>query len=151
MSQCSISPKINVLHSQEQCPKCRRAFIAGYTADNSQTCPYCHQQYHPASKKPTRYCGTSNVYYKDGCPALMSDGRFMTNHHSSNELTEQLRKSNSMDDHNRFRNFLQNNAEELINAERDYMMKNNSCTVSTACSQGWHDLWSKNGGVWNYC
>ena len=95
-----------------------------------------------------RPMGSNNVYYPDGCPALMSDGRFITYYNSSNELTETMRKMNGFRSENQFRTFMQTNGDLFMNAERDYLMKNNTCSPQTACSEGWYDLWTMKDGYW---
>jgi hypothetical protein len=97
---------------------------------------------------PGKYAGSSNVYYKDGCPALMNDARFITNYGSSNELTESMRKMNGFKSPNQFRTFMQTNGQKFMDAERNYQIAHNTCTPTTACSEGWYDLWTKYGGNW---
>ncbi len=94
------------------------------------------------------YSGLNNIYFKDGCPALMSDGRFLTNYISTNELTEIMRRKNGFINMNEFRNFMQNNAESIINAERQLNLKENSCLTNIACSEGWYNLWTNLNGNW---
>lgn len=134
----------NSLHNREECPHCRNVFISGFNEDNIKKCPSCKQKF--VTKAANR--GTNNVYYNDGCPALMSDGRFITYHNSTNELTESMRKLNGIRSPNQFRNFLQKNADLFMNAERNHITKENTCSPATACSQGWYDLWEKNNGNW---
>jgi hypothetical protein len=97
---------------------------------------------------PGRYSGSNNVYYKDGCPALMCDGHFITNYASSNEITEAMRKINGFKSPNQFRTLMQANGEKFMNAERNYQVSHNTCTPKTACSEGWFDLWEKDRGNW---
>lgn len=92
--------------------------------------------------------GANNVYYRDGCPALMSDGRFITYWNSSNELTKEMMDMNGFKSANEFRIFMQTNGDTLMNSERLYQLKQNTCDPVTACSQGWYDLWTKKGGYW---
>jgi hypothetical protein len=95
-----------------------------------------------------KYAGTNNVYYRDGCPALMSDGRFITYYNSTNELTEAMRKMNGFKSPNEFRTFMQNNADKIMDAERSHIIRQNTCSPTTACSEGWNDLWTQHGGDW---
>lgn len=153
----STSPKFNNLHVREECPLCHYVFIRGYDNSNLKICPSCKSQY-SSGKKPsppsnypsgTNKCiGSNNVYFKNGCPAIMSDGRFITYYNSTNELTEQMRKLNGIKSSNAFRTFMQNNAEKLMDTERNYINQQNTCSPSTACSEGWYDLWTKNNGNW---
>ena len=96
----------------------------------------------------SRHLGANNVYYRDGCPALMSDGRFITYYNSTNELTEEIRKVNGFSNTNVFRNFMQTNGDLLMASERKYIVNNNTCTPHSACSQGYYDLWANKGGYW---
>ena len=97
---------------------------------------------------PNQYNGGNNVYFKNGCPALMNDGRFITNYNSSNELTETMRKMNGFKSSNQFRTFMQTNGDLFMAAERNYQVNKNTCAPTTACSEGWYDLWTKDGGNW---
>lgn len=97
---------------------------------------------------PGKYHGADNVYFKNGSPALMSDGRFITYHNSSNELTEKMRRMNGITNPHEWRAFMQNNGDLFMNTEREFQIKNNVCNTNTACSQGYYDLWNKNGGDW---
>lgn len=96
----------------------------------------------------TKYTGSNNVYYKDGCPAIMEDGRFVTYYNSSNELTNAMQKVNGYKSANQFRTFMQNNADLFMGAERKFIIKQNTCSPTTACSEGWYDLWTQKGGYW---
>lgn len=149
--------KINNLYTREECPFCHFAFISGFDQRNERKCPSCNQSFisgenidhgKGCSVCSNRYRGSNNVYYKNGCPAIMSDGRFITNYNSSNELTENMRKLNGFKNHNQFRNFMQRNANLIMNAEREHLMRQNTCSPNTACSEGWNDLWEKKNGRW---
>lgn len=136
----------NSLHNREECPACHSTFISGFDSNNIKQCPSCHQKFTSTSAANR---GANNVYYRDGCPALMSDGRFITYYNSTNELTETMRKLNGIKSPNQFRNFMQNNGNLFMNAERNFITKENTCSPTTACSQGWFDLWEKNNGNWS--
>lgn len=96
----------------------------------------------------SQHLGANNVYYKDGCPALMSDGRFITYYNSTNELTEEVRRLNGINNTNVFRNFMQTNGDLLMASERQFVVDNNTCNPRSACSQGFYDLWANKGGYW---
>lgn len=130
----------------QQCPNCNYNFMAGFTNNNIQACPKCKKKF---SLMSGNFSGTNNVYYSDGCPALMSDGRFITYYGSTNELTQAMQKMNGITSSNKFRNFLQQNGDNIINAERNYALRENTCNPSIACSEGWYDLWNKNEGNWS--
>jgi|SRR5579872_3149979 len=141
----------------EECPDCHFVFVVLDDPQMVRTCPSCHSRFMCGDKKihrkdcavcHFRYHGGNNVYYKDGCPALMSDGRFLTYWNRTNELTEAMRKMNGFRSENQFRTFMQANGDLFRNSERNYLIQNNTCEPTTACSEGWYDLWSKKGGYW---
>jgi len=84
--------------------------------------------------------GSNNVYYKQGCPALMEDARFITTYNSTNELTNQMQRMNNINNSNQFRQFLQQNAEQIMNSEREYQIKTNTCTPNISCSEGFYEI-----------
>jgi hypothetical protein len=77
----------------------------------------------------------NNVY--PNCPALMSDGRIFTYWNSSNELTNRAYNINGIKSSNEGRNFLQNNAVQIMQNERNYQKQWNSCSPNVACSEGY--------------
>jgi hypothetical protein len=142
----------NNLYTKEECPKCHSVFIVGFDKSNSRCCPSCgHVFFLDKEKKHRSRCsiysnrhnGSNNIHYQDGCPAIMSDGRFVTYYTPTNELTSIMMKINDIHDPNEFRRFMQKNADFIINMERDYILKKNICSPTIGCSQGWNDLWSK--------
>ena len=76
-----------------------------------------------------------NRYYKFGCPALMSDGRFLTSYVDSDVLNQYIRHVNKLDSANDFRIFLQKNGDSIINRERAYLIKKNTCGVHGTCAK----------------
>jgi hypothetical protein len=74
------------------------------------------------------------------CPPLMHDKRFITTYDSTSTVTQKIRKLNNIQSTHDFRNFLQNNAQTIINNERNYHAKNNSCVVNNHCSNGFAQL-----------
>ena len=150
--QTRIEPKQNnILHTRAVCPDCHFGFISGFDPENKRVCPKCKRVFVSDPQNIfncTQYQGCNNAFYKDGCPALMSDGRFITYHNSSNELTENMRKVNNFKNPNEFRRYMQNNGDLFRTAERDFIEKQNSCYPTKACSQGWYDLWSTHNGNW---
>ena len=147
----------NNLHTREECPACHFVFIVGYEPNGIRECPSCKKRFNSGQKIDhgkgcsiclNRYHGANNVYYKDGCPAIMSDGRFITYYNSTNELTETMRKLNGIRSPNEFRIFMQKHGDQFMNAERDHIVKENTCSPTTACSEGWYNLWTKNDGNW---
>ena len=132
---------------KETCPNCKYLFMAGFSNDHTHICPNCKKKF---LSNLTKYRGTNNVYYENGCPAIMSDGRFVTYHGSTNELTDAMRKLSGIKSSNKFRTFLQENGDKIMNVEKNYLARENTCSPSSiACSEGWYDLWKKNGGSWS--
>lgn len=160
----------NQLHTRVECPNCHSTFTAGFDPNNTHNCPNCKSRFQegqqsnhgpgcsicssrrgqvtcaPCSSSMPR--GAHNLHFNDGCPAIMSDGRFITNYNSTNELTEQMRNLNGIRNPNEFRNFMQKFGSAFMDAERDHTIRANTCMPQTACSQGWSDLWQKHGGNW---
>ena len=97
---------------------------------------------------PGKYRGGNNVYFRDGCPALMSDGHFITDYNSTNELTNAIQKLNGFKSANQFRTFMQANGDLFMATERQYQINKNTCSPNTACSEGWYNLWTKYDGSW---
>lgn len=139
----------NNLHSKEECPHCHFTFICGFDSEGKRQCPSCNRGFASGTKIDhgrgcsicsNRFKGSNNVYYSDGCPALMADGRFITYHNSTNELTEAMRKLNGFKNPNQFRSFMQKNGDLFMNAERAYVQSQNTCSPNVACGKGWRDL-----------
>ena len=74
-----------------------------------------------------------NRYWSNGCPALMQDGRFITNYVRTNIIDQVLREMNSIKSSSDYRLFLQKNGDTIINNERNNLIKNNSCDVNGKC------------------
>ena len=70
-----------------------------------------------------------NRYFKFNCPALMSDGRLITTYLNNNEVNQFIAKSNNLKTSNEYRKFLQENALQIINNERNLIIKKNTCNV----------------------
>ncbi|BCS83053.1 Zn-finger domain-containing protein [Cotonvirus japonicus] len=158
--------KNNSLYTKQKCPKCQLSFMHGFDDSIWRKCPACKNIFnHDLSRDVTNSClgnncGSRNTFYGDNYllkgshkntnagPALMSDGRFITNYNSSNELTETMRKLNGVRNPNEFRNFMQKHGNKLIDAERKHIHNKNISHPNIACSEGWYDLWTKNHGNW---
>ena len=74
-----------------------------------------------------------NRYWSNGCPALMQDGRFITNYVRTNIIDQVLREMNSIKSSSDYRLFLQKNGDTIMNNERNNLIKNNSCDVNGKC------------------
>ena len=70
-----------------------------------------------------------NRYSAYDCPALMQDGRFITNYLDSRVFDQFIRLSNKLESVHDYRFFLQNNAETIMNREREHLDKINRCPV----------------------
>jgi len=74
-----------------------------------------------------------NRYWSNGCPPLMSDGRFLTNHVRFNVVDQFIRNMNELPNNHEYRHFLQKNGDEILNKERQVLTKNNTCEVNGKC------------------
>lgn len=121
-----------MLYTKEKCPYCHFIFIGGYDPDNIRKCPSCERKFVSGN-----YEGTNNIHYKNGCPALMSDGRFLTYYNSSHELTEIIRRLQGVCSTNKFRTLMQNNPHIFMEIENSYTKKECPCYPTIGCSEGW--------------
>ena len=55
-----------------------------------------------------------NRYYEYKCPALMSDGRHLTNYINASVINQKIRKINKIESSDDYRAFLQKNATKNI-------------------------------------
>lgn len=69
---------------------------------------------------------TSNNKYFD-CPALMSDGRIMTDYRSATTLNDMIRLNNKTLSSYDYRQFLIHNGEAIMKINDEYMDNKNSC------------------------
>lgn len=132
---------MNKIQNITDCPDCNLSFITGYEHTKSPSlikCPGC--KYVFESKRTALHNGGDNIFFKDNCPAMMSDGRFLTMYDSTNEITENMRKKLGIDNTNVFRNVIQDNANKIIESDTKNLYSNNSCTPSFSCSEGWAKL-----------
>jgi len=74
-----------------------------------------------------------NRYAKYGCPPLMSDGRFLTSWVDSDVLNQYIRHVNKIKSSNDYRIFLQKNGNTIINRERAFLVKKNTCALGGKC------------------
>lgn len=68
------------------------------------------------------------------CPPLMEDRRIFTNYFDNDVFNQTIRIMNKIEDNHDYRVFLQKNASELINREREFNLKTNTCNVNGKCS-----------------
>ncbi|ADO67352.1 hypothetical protein crov318 [Cafeteria roenbergensis virus] len=72
--------------------------------------------------------------HSPSCPPLMSDRRIFTNYFDNDVFNQTIRMMNKIEDNHSYRIFLQQNAAELINREREYNLKTNTCSNQGVCS-----------------
>jgi hypothetical protein len=67
------------------------------------------------------------------CPARMEDGRIFTTYYSSQIIIDSIKKANGINicdvDNNDTRLFLQRNAVKLMDREREFLARNNTCKL----------------------
>lgn len=71
-----------------------------------------------------------NRYFNNNCPALMQDARFITNYSDKRILDQQIKSMNNINDAYIYKQFLQENAENIMNKERKVIMQLNTCFVN---------------------
>ena len=74
-----------------------------------------------------------NRYFNSSCPALMQDGRFITNFIPKRSFEQFIRNVNNINTSAEYRKFLQANGELIMKREREYIEKNNTCGVNGMC------------------
>jgi len=74
-----------------------------------------------------------NRYWSNGCPALMQDGRHLTNYVRFNVFDQFIRNLNEIGSVHEYRSFLQKNGGDIIKLERESLIKNNTCDVNGVC------------------
>jgi hypothetical protein len=97
--------------------------------------PYRPERFY-SNFTPLESEGANPVY--PNCPAIMSDGRHITYYNSTNELTRRIQELNNIKSSNAFREYLQSNAENIMNNERKYIEHRFSCVPNIACSEGYY-------------
>jgi hypothetical protein len=68
----------------------------------------------------------SNNKYKN-CPALMSDGRSFTDYRAINHINNLLISNNNIENNYAYREFLTQNAEKIIENNKQISIENNKC------------------------
>ena len=74
-----------------------------------------------------------NRYFQYGSPALMSDGRFITNYLPDRTIEQYIRYVNNIGSAQEYREFLQKNGDIIINREREIITKENTGSVNGNC------------------
>ncbi len=68
-----------------------------------------------------------NVY--KGCPAKMADARFLTDYRQSTTREQYIKTINNFSRDEDYRQFLQQNADQILDKEWDYLKSKNTCSV----------------------
>ena len=74
-----------------------------------------------------------NRYFQYNSPALMSDGRFITNYLPDRTVEQYIRHINNIDSAQDYRLFLQTHGDTIMNREREIMTKLNTGSVNGNC------------------
>lgn len=74
-----------------------------------------------------------NRYFKNGCPPLMQDGRFITNYMESRVFEQFIRNVNNIGSAQEYKRFLQVHGDNIMNRERAYQESINNCAVHGKC------------------
>ena len=74
-----------------------------------------------------------NRYFSYGCPPLMQDGRFLTNHVRFNVFDQFVRTMNQIGTDAQYRKFLQTKGNSILEKERATLLQNNTCNVIGKC------------------
>ena len=69
------------------------------------------------------------------CPALMSDGRFITNYFPNQVFNQTIKNLNKIKTSHEYRMFLQKNGQSMMKKETENLVKKNSCNVGNKCSK----------------
>lgn len=75
-----------------------------------------------------------NRYWMYGCPALMQDGRAVSNYTRPSIFDQFIRNANGIISHNEYRMFLQKYGNDIINKERALNEKQYLCKVGGTCA-----------------
>jgi hypothetical protein len=74
-----------------------------------------------------------NRYFKYGCPPLMQDARFITNYTESRIFEQYIRNVNQINSAQEYKHFLQSKGDIILDRERAYQQKINTCDVQGKC------------------
>lgn len=74
-----------------------------------------------------------NRHFKYGCPPLMQDGRFITNYMGNRIFEQYIRNINKINSAQEYKQFLQSKGDIILNKERAYHQKINTCGVQGKC------------------
>jgi len=74
-----------------------------------------------------------NRYWSYGCPPIMQDARHVTNYTRMNVFDQFIRNVNKIENGTQYRFFLQSYGDEIMNRERAFVEKNNTCQINGKC------------------
>lgn len=74
-----------------------------------------------------------NRYWENGCPALMQDGRFITNYTRFNVTDQFIKNVNEITSIHDYKSFLQKNGDTILNREKAKLEELNTCKVNGKC------------------
>jgi len=74
-----------------------------------------------------------NRYFKNGCPPLMQDAKFITNYTRSRIVDQFVRNVNKIESAQDYKHFLQKNGDTIMNRERAHIENMNTCKVQGKC------------------
>lgn len=74
-----------------------------------------------------------NRYFKNGCPPLMQDGRFIGNFMESRLFDQNIRNINKINSAQEYKRFLQANGETIMNRDLAHQEQNNMCNLEGNC------------------
>ena len=74
-----------------------------------------------------------NRYYNYGCPAIMHDGRFITNYVRGRVVDQIIKHLNWINSSQDYKLFLQQNANLLMTKEREQLLKHFTCNINGQC------------------
>lgn len=75
-----------------------------------------------------------NRYFKYGCPGVNIDSRNLTNYYDSRSFEQFIRTTNNIGSAQDYKNFLQRNANTIMERENSYLVNNNTCMVDGRCN-----------------
>jgi hypothetical protein len=76
---------------------------------------------------------SDNRYFSYNCPALMHDGRFITNYTQRRTFDQYIRGINKIVSAQDYKDFLQRNGESILNKERAYNEDTFICKKEDKC------------------
>jgi hypothetical protein len=95
---------------------------------------------------------SDNKYY--GCPPRMSDARSMTDYRPECHINDMIRADNNISNSYQYRQFLQQNADQLMDRNRQLACEKNCCTPCSETKEGFEStalpekyMWVSDGRI----